>query len=343
MTDELVGRNGEQRSSIRDVARLAGVSTATVSRVLTGARPVREESAAAVLAAVERLSYRPNQLGRALRRQSTQVVGMILPKVDNPFFPAVLQSSEQYLRNKGYALLLCTSDDDPAVEGQRVEMLVDRRVDGLLVSPCHRVRSATAIEDAARTVPVVELDRGTDGYTGDFVSVDDAAGIQQLVSHLRQTGRRALAFVGGEVTSYSGACRASAFERLEPAARSRKRILVGHFSEDWGYRAGHTLLSSADRPDAIVCGNDLIAIGVTFAAEELGVRIPEDVAVTGYDDIELARMCRPPLTTVRQPVIELTHRAIDLLIARLHDPDRPPRRVLLPTELVVRASTQPSD
>ncbi|HUZ51842.1 MAG TPA: substrate-binding domain-containing protein [Streptosporangiaceae bacterium] len=266
---------------------------------------------------------------------------MIVPRVDNPFFPSVVQAAERYLRSRGYALLLSTSDDDPVIEGQRVDMLVDRQVDGLLISPCHLTRSAAAIEDAARHVPVVQLDRGTDHYNGDFVAVDDANGMQQLVAHLRATGRRELAYIGGDGSSWSGAHRLEAFANLEPAATGDDRILLGEFSEEWGSRGARMLLSLSNPPDAILCGNDLIAIGVIMAAGELGVRVPEDVAVTGYDDIDLARVCRPAITTVHQPIRELTHQAIDLLLARLEEPDRPATKVLLETRLIVRASSIP--
>ena len=287
------GRDATSPPTIQDVARAAGVSTATVSRVLTGARPVRRESSAAVLSAVAQLGYRPNQLGRALRKRRSKAVGMIVPRVDNPFFPSLVQSSEDYLQSKGYALLLCASNDDPAVEASRAEMLVDRQVDGLLISPCHRALSTPAIERAASHVPVVEFDRGTDDYAGDFVAVDDEHGIGQLVAHLRGTGRTKIAFVGGEVASWSGALRAEFFSDLEPDAMSRKRMLLGRFSESWGRSAGRRLLSSRHRPDAIVCANDLIAIGVVFAAHELGARIPDDVAVTGYDDIDVGPNLQP--------------------------------------------------
>ena len=326
------------RSSVHDVAREAGVSIATVSRVLTGSRSVRKASADAVLEAAAKLGYRPNHLGRALRRQSTQAIGMIVPRVDNPFFPSVVQAAERYLRSRGYALLLSTSDDDPVIEGQRVDMLLDRHVDGLLISPCHVAHSAAAIEEATGHVPIVQLDRGTNHYDGDFVAVDDSNGIWQLVTHVRETGRSDLAYIGGDISSWSGARRFNAFTDAAPAV-SDDRILLGEFSEQWGYRGARRILSRDDPPDAIICGNDLIAIGVLTAAGELGVRIPEDLAVTGYDDIDLARICRPALTTMRQPVPELTRQAIDLLLARLEEPDRPATQAFLQTKLIVRAST----
>ncbi|WP_088290759.1 LacI family DNA-binding transcriptional regulator [Kineosporia sp. A_224] len=326
------------RRSIHDVAAEAGVSVATVSRVLSGARSVREDSAAAVLAAVEKLGYRPNQVGRALRRQQTQVVGMVVPRVNNPFFPSIVQACEEDLRARGYALLLSTSDDDPDVERQRLEMLVDRQVDGLLVSPCRWADSGPAVAAAQRLVPLVELDRGTDGFGGDFVAVDDDGGIGQVVDHLRASGRARLAFVGSDEDNFSGKARHEAFVR-RAGRLPRGHVLLGTFSEAWGYEAGLRVLRGAPRPDAVVCANDLIAIGVLRAAEELGLSVPGDVAVSGYDDIDMARVCKPSLTTVRQPVAELTRTAIDLLLARMADRGRPATRRLLGTALVVREST----
>ena len=162
------------------------------------------------------------------------------------------------------------------------------------------------------------------------------------MTHVRETGRNDLAYIGGDISSWSGARRFNAFIDAAPGV-SADRILLGEFSEQWGYRGARRILSQDDPPDAIICGNDLIAIGVLTAAGELGVRIPEDLAVTGYDDIDLARICRRALTTVRQPVPELTRQAIDLLLARLEEPARPATQAFLQTKLIVRASTAQAD
>lgn len=329
-----------ERPSIHDVATAAGVSPATVSRVLTGARSVRPESAEVVLAAVARLGYRPNQLGRALRKQSSQVIGMIVPSVDNPFFPLVIQVAERRLRERGYALLLSTSGDDPDVEAERVEMLVDRQVDGLLISPCHRSTSASAVLDASKRVPLVQIDRAVDGVDCDFVGVNDQEGIRLVVAHAALLHRRRVAYIGGDDRSWSGRERHTAFARLAKRWRSSftHAIRLGEFSEDWGRAAAEDLFALSDPPDAVICGNDLIAVGVIEVCERLGIYVPDEVVVSGYDDIGLARMCRPPLTTVRQPINDLTERAIDLLLTRARDRDRPSKQLLLQTELVVRQS-----
>ena len=330
----------DERATIHDVAEAAGVSPATVSRVLTGARSVRPASATAVLEAVARLGYRPNQLGRALRRQTSQVIGMIVPSVDNPFFPSVIQVAERRLRERGYALLLSTSGDDPHVEAERVEMLVDRQVDGLLISPCGRSSSAAAVLDASKRVPLVQIDRAVDGVDCDFVGVDDQEGIRLLVTHAVSLRRRRIAYVGGDERSWSGWKRHTAFVEMARRRRSSFTSVVrlGEFSESWGRTATTELFGLPDPPDAVLCGNDLIAVGVIEACESLGIRVPEDVVVSGYDDIGLAGKYRPSLTTVRQPINEMTEQAIDLLLARARDPDRRASQLLLSTELIVRQS-----
>ncbi|WP_405970510.1 LacI family transcriptional regulator [Streptomyces sp. NBC_00988] len=326
------------QASIYDVAKAAGVSASTVSRVLSGARAVRPESAAAVAAAVEELGYRPNQLGRALRKQSTQAIGMIVPRVDNPFFPSVVQHTEESLRHQGYALLLCTSNDDPDIEAQRLDMLTERQVDGVLISPCHQTLSLPAVRRAAERIPLVQLDRsvGEDAY--DFVGVDDTDGIRQLVDHLRSLGKRDIAYVGGDRGNWSGAQRHSAFLAAIDAHRP-ERVLLASFSETWGREAAEQLLTAPTPPDAIVCGNDLIAHGVITTATRLGLRVPHDLAVSGYDDISTATLVQPSLTTVRQPVGDLTAQATDLLLARIDEPRRKARKLILPTRLIVRGST----
>ncbi|MCU1537949.1 MAG: transcriptional regulator, LacI family, partial [Humibacillus sp.] len=323
-----------------DVARLAGVSTATVSRVLNGARKVTPDSDRVVREAAAALDYRPNEVGRALRKQATRVIGMVVPRVDNPFFPSVVQAAEERLRSMHYALLLCTSEDDPEFEAETVEMLISRQVEGLLVSPCSTDVSGPTIDAAARRVPLVQIDRSVREPRWDYVGVDDDAGIRDVVRHVVERGARRIAYVGGSLDSWSGQTRADAF-----AAAARElgldevSVHHGSFDETWGNRAGDELLRSDRRPDAIVTANDLIALGVLQAARRAGVDVPSQLLVTGYDDIRFARLSVPPLTTVRQPLEDLTHEAIDLLMARIEDRQRPLTRRFLPVELVSREST----
>ncbi len=325
--------------TIKDVAAAAGVSTATVSRVLSGRRPVTPEVAEVVRAASDRLGYRTNEVARALRRQSTGTVGMVVPQISNPFFPAIVEAVERGLGQDGVQLLLCDSQGTVAHEASRIQALLSRRVDGLLIIPCETPDSGVAVREAAGSVPVVQIDRTTGGDT-DYVGTDDASGIDLVLDHLGSVGARTFAFVSATGSTSSAAVRHQRYRQrmLDLDAAGAQRCLLGRFTFEWGQEAAARLLE-APLPDAIVCGADIVALGLLSALHERGVAVPGDVLVTGYDDIGFARLSNPGLTTVRQPVGELGHEAVRLLRARLRHPDGAPQRVVLQPSLVVRQST----
>jgi LacI family transcriptional regulator len=192
---------------------------------------------------------------------------------------------------------------------------------------------------------LVQIDRAVGGVDCDFVGVDDREGIKLLVTHALSLRRRRIAYVGGDDRSWSGWERHTAFAGLAERWRSSFTSIVrlGEFSEHWGRLAAEELFALPDPPDAVICGNDLIAVGVVEVCERRGIKVPDEVVVSGYDDIGLARMCRPSLTTVRQPINELTEQAIDLLLTRARDRDRPASKLLLQTKLIVRQSMPLSD
>ncbi|MEX2555414.1 MAG: LacI family DNA-binding transcriptional regulator [Actinomycetota bacterium] len=330
-----------QRVTIRDVAAAAGVSVATVSRVISGTRPVRQELASAVEEACRRLGYRGDQVARSLRRRSTQAIGMIVPHIANPFFAGLVQAVERELRSADQSLLLGDSRDDPELEAFHVRALLDRRVDGVLMIPCEAEASSRTVREALREIPVVQLDRWVSDVDADHVAVDNAAGIAAALGHLEALGRRRTAFIGAQpsistarerLNAYSGTARAQ-------KGRTHKEVLLGDFSLEWGNKAAHELASRGDFPDGIVCGNDLIALGVLQGLRELGVDVPSRVAVVGFDDIGFAQISHPPLTTVRQPLDAIGAEAARLLLGRVGGYHGPPRRTRLAPELVVRGST----
>ncbi len=326
--------------TIRDVAQAAGVSTATASRALSGRRRVSPEIAQAVREASDRLGYRANVVARSLRMRSTNTVGMVLPGISNPFFPLIVEVIEPQLSAAGRQLLLCDSQGDVEVEAARVAALLDHQVDGILLVPCDSVRSADALLDAARHVPVVQIDRFVDEVGGDYVGVDNEAGIAAVVRHLRATGCERLAFVSANGSDSSARRRLQAYERATESLPGPPSVLLGEFTLAWGRRAAERILAARPLPDAIVCGADIVALGVVAALTAAGVRVPADVSVTGFDDIGFAAICTPPLTTVRQPADEIGTEGVQLLQRRLDGGDgRPQRRVLQP-ELTIRASTR---
>lgn len=328
--------------TLRDVARASGCSVATVSRVLAGTRPVGAETARTVREAAERLGYRPNHVARALRSRFTGTVGLVLPQITNPFFPSLVRELEHALHAEGRALLLADCDDDPDAEAARIAALLGRRVDALLLIPADERRSRDAVASAAARVPVVLLDRGCGPGVADAVAVDNAAGMSLVLEHLAATGRRRPCFVGAAGTASAAAERRAAYVAgagvLGPGAA--ERLELGDFSVEWGRAAVDRVWPS--RPDALVCANDLIAVGALQRLRQLGADVPGEVAVTGFDDIPLAGLADPALTTVRQPVAELAAEAAHLLFGRPGGGTADSRRtVRLAPSLVARASSAP--
>lgn len=328
-------------ATIRDVAAAAGVSIATVSRVLSGMDGVSPELATRVEAAAKRLGYRANRVARALRRQATQTVGLLVPDITNPFFPAVVQAVEGTLRNAGFSLLLCDAGNDVAAEAELLGNLLAHQVDGLLISVCDRIASRHAVRLAASHLPVVQIDRCALGGMP-YVGVDQADAMAQLARHLEAQGYRRFAYI----TPHTGI--STAKERLEEFMRQFQpldpgvgtRIYTGDFSMDWGHEAAQRIISQDPMPDVIVCANDLIAVGAVQALREQRIDIPGQIAVTGFDDTVLAVATHPQLTTIRQPLGDLGREAVSMLCAAIAQRGEPPRLAVLKGQLVIRGSSQ---
>ncbi|HTV12539.1 MAG TPA: LacI family DNA-binding transcriptional regulator [Acidimicrobiales bacterium] len=326
-------------ATIDDVARLAKVSTASVSRALSGSRGVRAETLARVTAAANRLNYKVNPVASALRGRVTRTVGMVVPDITNPFFPAVVKTVEDALHNSGMSLFLCDANDSPDVEAERLAALLARSVDGVIISPVDVQRSRAAVLAASKRVALVQVDRFVN-VDSDIVSVDHRRGIQLVVEHLAGQGCSSFAFVTTARRFSIAAERYQAYvDCTRPIDRpSAKRVLAGDLSAAWGEEAA-ARLAKAGAPEAVVCANDLIAIGVLRTFRRLGVKVPQDVAVTGYDDLMVADMLDAGLTTVRQPLEQLGQEAVHFVLSGIESPDGPRRQLRLLPELVVRGST----
>jgi LacI family transcriptional regulator len=326
--------------TIREVAAAAGVSTATVSRVLSGNDRVNPELAARVQAVAGRLGYRANRVARALRRQSTQTVGLIVPDLTNPFFPAFVQAVEGALREAGFSLLLCDARNDVVLEAELVRNLFDHQIDGLLISVCDRIASRQAVRLAAGRLPVIEVDRrATDDIC--YVGADQAGAMAKVIGHLAAQGCERYAYITPDPAISTAKERLDGFLRLARRldADVTERVYQGDFSLEWGYEAAGRIIARSPLPDAIVCANDLSAAGALRRLHEHGISVPADVAVTGFDDTVLAVTVQPELTTVRQPLEKLGHQAAAVLRAAIADPELPPRSAVLSAELVIRGSS----
>ncbi|MDA8359065.1 MAG: LacI family DNA-binding transcriptional regulator [Actinomycetota bacterium] len=328
--------------TIRDVARRAGVSVATVSRALRGSRPVRPDLAVLVHRAAEELGYRPNALAQGLRLRSSGTVGMIVPSIANPFFASCAEAVEKELEISGRTLLLSVSGNDPDLETRRLHGLIERRIDGLVIVPCDSKRSRTVLATVEDRVPIVQLDRRVDDFDSARVGVDDEVGIKLVLQHLAERGASTVFFISARADSSTAFRRLSAFRQIAERLRLRSiaEVALGEFTSDWGREAAIQLLSGDDLPDAVVCGDDAIAFGVLQACHEAGVRVPSDLMVTGYDDVSFSAVSHPPLTTVRQPIAELARLSIGLLDRQRELGSHAAETFTLQPSLVVRASTR---
>lgn len=325
---------------LRDVAAAAGVSPSTASRVLSGSASASPSAVAAVHAASERLKYRPNLVARGLRARTTGLAGIVVPGVGNPFFAELVEALESALREAGLDMLLGDSGGPPSQEKQRLQTLIDRQVDGLILIPAGHHSSAQAVQWASMSVPIVQIDRQVDGFSADYVGVDNRLGIRLVVEHL--AGCRSLCFVSDDATSSTGRSRYEAMQSIaaQTADMTLGPVLLGSFSVAFGGEAARTLLARPPLPDAVVCGSDLIALGLVREFRAARVAIPDQVKVTGFDGILFAELCDPPLTTVNQPVQDIAGEAVRLLQARMRGDRTPAQRIEIAPSLIVRQSTQ---
>lgn len=329
--------------TIKQVAALAGVSTATVSRALAGAANVSPKLAARIESAVAELGYSSNVIASSLRRNRTDTIGMVVPDISNPFFTALIQHVDHALAQRGWQMLLCDSQSDVDVEAKRLNSLITRRVDGVIISPTNEIESAAAVRSASARTPVVQVDRLARDTDTDWVGIDDEFAQSLIVTHLRELGVRSAAFVSSELTNSSTELRRAGF--LKHAAMRQITVLpewieLGDYTVQWGQEAARRILGGPPRPDAIVCADDLIALGVLQACRELDVEVPTDLVVIGFDDIPFAALSTPPLTTIVQPLSAIATEGVRLLAQAIEGTSaHQPMRTSLGSTLVVRESS----
>lgn len=327
------------RPTLRDVAREAEVSIKTVSRVVNREPAVRPATAARVREAVARLGYRPNQLARSLQGRRSRTIGLMIADVSNPFYAKCVKAVEEVAREHGYAVVLCASNEDAAIEREYIGLLTQRRVDGLLLVPAADGHEYLEEEQAAG-LPVVALDRPADGVSTDTVVVQNRAGTLKAIEHLIQVhGHRRIAFIGGGEHLYTTRKRLKGYREALKMTGLEELCMVGATDIASAAWATREMMELPEPPTAIFAINNLITVGVLQALEQAGLRVPQDVGLIGFDDFELAAVLHPRLTLVRQPATELGRRAAWLLFDRLEGRwSRQPRRLVLETELIVRES-----
>lgn len=325
-----------KNATIYQVARLAGVSIATVSRVQRGTAPVQSETRERVLRAIQELGYRPSRAARSLAGDRHEATGIVFPDLSGPYYSEVILGYEQQAAAAGSSVLILGTHGRAGA----VDLVVDlaSRVDGLVVMG--RTVPDSVIEELQRDgLPVVLLARPA-AASADSVRSENLTSAATLTAHLLSHGRHPIRFLGDPSSSPDAAERWTGFLQAHHAhgvARPEGPVITP-FREDAGFLAALEALSGAARPAALMCANDEIALGAYGAARQLGLRIPVEVAVTGWDDIPIARFTAPPLTTVRQPLRELGAEAARLLAERIGGDRSRPHHVVMPTRPIWRAS-----
>lgn len=329
-----------KRITMADVARDAGVSQMTVSRVINNREGTSATTRRRVLDTIERLGYRPSGIARGLATNRTKTLGLIVPDVSNPFFSSVARGVEHVAHTAGYNVFLCNTEEDPERELAVLESLEEKQVDGLVL--CSSRLGEDALRDlVARQRAVVLVNRRLSGGPVRSALVDDEAGGRLAVEHLLRAGHRRIGFLAGPPASHSGRERAKGYQAVLTAAGYHTGSSLSlPCSPDVAGGARATRQFLAEHPDAtaLFCYNDLVAVGALQACAELGIRVPGEIAIIGHDDIMLAALVTPSLTTCRVPRYELGVEAVRLLLAQLQAQPGECDEIVLRAELVVRAS-----
>ncbi|WP_030172341.1 LacI family DNA-binding transcriptional regulator [Streptomyces sp. NRRL S-813] len=338
-----------QSVGIKDVARAAGVSVGTVSNVINRPETVATETRARVLSAIDRLGYVRSESARQLRAGRSRIMGLLVLDMGNPFFVDVARGAERAAREAGLGVMVCNSAQSVGEEAEYLSLFAEQRVRGVLLTPT----DATGRNIAAfrrHNIPFVLVDRVAEGASECSVSVDDVAGGALAVRHLVDAGHRSIAYVSGPPglnqvrDRRTGALNALREAGLGPDVL--RELPTERLDVAAGRDAGARLLGLADRPTAVFCANDLLALGLLQAMYAAGVGVPDDLAIVGYDDIEFAAAAAVPLTSVRQPAVTMGALAAELLLEETETREgaataHEHRRVVLQPELVVRSSTLP--
>ena len=329
-------------STMNDVAREAGVSVATVSRVINGGNGVSEKLASQVKAAMLKLHYHPSSLARSFKIQRTMLVGVIIPLIDHPFYSRLALAIEQKLFSSGYRAIICNAEEDESRERAYLEMLLRQRVDGFIINSA-AISARHLAELEALGIPYVLIDRDLPEAQCSKVFSDNAQGGFIGMRHLIQLGHRRIGVAGAPAHTEPIQRR---FQGTRQALKAHgmaadPQLLIKGDTQlfDMGYQAARQLMRLPEPPTAIFSLTDVTAVGVMHALAELGLSVPGDVSVLGYDNIPIASYMIPQLSTVAQPIIEMGETAVDLLFARLQDPAQPNEARVLQTRLIPRQST----
>lgn len=327
-----------------DVAATAGVSVATVSAFFNDTAPVSAELRGRIGQAVKSIGYKRNAIARSLKMGTTKTIGLVIADITNPFFTDVTSVIQDVLHRSGYAVMLCCTDEDMAMQDEHISLLLDRMVDGLIIAPAGDDHALEKIL-ARASIPTVLIDRICGGIDADAVVLDNQRAVQEAINYLVSLGHRRIGYISGSLDTSTGRGRLAGYRSaLDDAgvAVGDDLIRIGNFREKDAYNAAMQLLLLPDRPTALFSANNLMVIGVMKAIRDAGLRCPEDISVASFDDFPWADVFQPNLTTIAQPVQAIGEQAASLILDRIgHHSDRAPRLIVLSGRLMIRQSCRP--
>lgn len=330
------------RPTIYDIARIAGVSTATVSKVFNKTGNISEKTRRRIMEICEELDYQPNVLASALTGKNTYSLGLLIPDMVNPFFAELARNVEDRAQELGFNLIICNTDNDMTKEVKYIQLLRQKSVDGIIVAT--GVRNDEILKELIdQHVPVALVAREMSVLSTSTVLVDDFAGGYNATSHLIELGHRHIAVIAESMSVSSSKERVRGYRHaLQEAGLpfDENLVLTSDFSIVAGRMTALSLLSREDRPSALFACNDLLAIGAIQAAKELNIRVPDELSIVGFDNTILASITDPPMTTVAQPIRAMGHRVVDLIIGEINESLTVKQRIVLLPELIIRRSTQ---
>lgn len=328
--------------TIKDIARLADVSTATVSMVLNNKdEGITQKTRDRILKIAQELNYRPNQLARALVTKRTNTLGFVLPDITNPFFPQVVRAAEDTANQYGYNLILCNTDDDAKKERLYIQILKEKCVDGIIFTSSIRPSDKNLRMLWDYKIPFVFLDRYINTDEGFVISTDGAKGMYDVVNYLIEMGHERIAFISGPKESSTASGRYMGYVKAMGKRKipiDKKLIAEGDYKIDGGKRAMEVLLKREAFFTAVACANDLMAIGAIEVLGKNNINIPEEISVTGFDDIALSKVLRPRLTTVSQPCYAMGYEATKMLINIIEGKGLKENHIILQPKLIIRDS-----
>jgi LacI family transcriptional regulator len=330
-------------ATIKDVAALAGISYTTVSHVLNKTRPVSEPVRLKVEAAIVELDYVPSAVARSLKAKSTATIGLLVPNSTNPYFAELARGIEDHCARNGYCVILCNSDDNPDKQRSYLRVLLEKRVDGLIVASVGADHDLLSSLAAVRT-PMVVVDRALEGVATDLVCIDHELGGYLATLHLLELGHRDIACISGPSSTSVAQMRLAGYRRAMAEFELDvvpERVVESDFTGQGGYEAAGLLLDGHP-PTAIFAANDLIGMGVLRAAAERNIRVPGALSVIGFDDIQLCRYVYPALTTVGQSIQVLGELAAERLLGRVTGAVKEGAlQHIVPPQIILRESTAP--